>query len=171
MLTKDGKEKNKKTRMATMNLKEEGFSLIEMIIAVLVLGIGILALIQMQVAVMNGNLSANQMTTATTLAQDEIEQLRRLELTNAALTDSNAGNNANLISAPNAASLEHNDANNPVDEKGGTTGLRRYYRCWNVADDTPTQGAKTVVVFVFWGALEDNGLPRHQVIIPTMIGG
>ena len=154
-----------------MELKEKGFTLIELVIAVLVLGIGILALIQMQVAAINGNLSANQMTTAVTLAQDQIEQLKRLALTNIDLTDGNAGNNADLTSTPNAASLEHSDANNPIDERGGTTGLRRYYRHWNVADNTPTQGAKTVVVFVFWGAVEANGLPRHRVTVPTVIGG
>jgi type IV pilus modification protein PilV len=157
--------------MMSMNLKEKGFSLLELLIAVLVLGVGILALIQMQVAAISGNLSANQMTTALTLAQDEIEQLKRLALTDAALTDGNAGNNANLTSTPNAASLEHADANNPVDEKGGTTGLRRYYRYWNVADNTPTTGAKTLVVFVFWGAVEANGLPRHRAMVQTIIGG
>ena len=157
--------------MMSMNLKEKGFTLIELVIAMIVLGIGILALIQMQVAAINGNLSANQLTTAITLAQDEIEQFKRLALTDATLTDSNAGNNANLTSTPNAASLEHTDANNPIDERGGTTGLRRYHRFWNVADDTPTQGAKTVVVFVFWGAVEANGLPRHRVMVPTIIGG
>lgn len=156
----------------TMNLKEKGFTLIELMIAILVLGIGILALIQMQVAAMSGNLSANQMTTAITLAQDEIEQLKRLALTDAALTDNNAGNNANLTSTPNAASFEHTDANNPIDEQGGSTGLRRYRRFWNVADDTPTQGAKTVVVFVFWGAVNGaTGLTQHRVMVPTIIGG
>ena len=163
----------------TMNLKEKGSTLLEMMIAVLVLGVGILALIQMQVAVMNGNLSANQMTTATTLAQDEIEQLKRLALTNAALTDSNAGNNGSLTSIPtNASSFDRTNANNPspnnianpIDERGGTTGLRRYYRFWNVAPNTPTQGATTVVVFVGWGALT-NGIPRHRVMVPTIIGG
>jgi len=154
-----------------MNVKEEGFTLLELMIAMIVLGIGIFALIQMQVAAMSGNLSANQMTTAMTLAQDEIEQLKRLALTNGALTDSNAGNNADLTSTPNAASLEHTDVNNPIDERGGATGLRRYRRFWNIADDTPTQGAKTVVVFVFWGAMEANGLPRHRVMVQTIIGG
>ena len=60
-----------------MNLKEKGFTLIELMIAMIVLGIGILALIQMQVAAMSGNSSANQMTIATTLAQDQIEQAKK----------------------------------------------------------------------------------------------
>ena len=154
-----------------MNLKEKGFTLLELMIAMVVLAIGILALIQMQVAAMSGNSSANQMTTALTLAQDKIEQLKRLALTDDALTD--AGNNADLTST---ASLEHADTadvNTLLNERGVTTGpgLKRYYRCWNVANDTPTQGAKTVVVFVFWGAVEANGLPRHRVMVPTIIGG
>ncbi|WAC06331.1 MAG: prepilin-type N-terminal cleavage/methylation domain-containing protein [Thermodesulfobacteriota bacterium] len=152
-----------------MNLKEKGFTLVELMIAVVVLAIGILGLIGLQVAAMNGNLSANKMTTAMTLAQDEIEQLKRLPLTNGALTD--AGNNDKLTSPANAASFEHTDANNPINESGENTGLGGYYRFWNVADDTPTQGAKTVVVFVFWGAMDANGLPRHRVMVPTIIGG
>lgn len=153
-----------------MNLKEKGFTLVELMIALVVLAIGILALIQMQVAAMNGNRSANQMTTAMTLAQDKIEQLKRFALTDAALTDSDTGNNADLTST---AVLEHADTadvNHLLDERGGTTGLKRYYRCWNIADDTPTEGAKAVVVFVFWGAVED-GLPRHRVMVQTIIGG
>jgi prepilin-type N-terminal cleavage/methylation domain len=169
--------------MMNMNLKEKGFTLVELMIAMVVLAIGILGLIGLQVSAMNGNLSANEMTTAVTLAQDEIEQLKRLALTDAALTD--AGNNGSLSSIPaNAASFEHAngdgtnpplDANgnvitNPIDEQGGNTGLRRYYRFWNIADNTPTTGAKTVVVFVGWGALT-NGIPRHRVIVQTIIGG
>ena len=164
-----------------MKVKEKGFTLLELMIAMIVLAIGILGLIGLQVAAISGNSSANQMTTALTLAQDEIEQLKSLELTNEALKDNNTGNNGSLASIPTSASSSYfdrtnadnptpNNIANPIDERGGTTGLTRYYRFWNVADDTPTLGAKTVVVFVCWGAVT-NGIPRHRVTVQTIIGG
>ena len=148
-----------------MDLKEKGFTLIEMIIALFILAIGILGLLNMQVAAINGNLSASQMTIATTLAQDQIEQLKRLPFTDAALNDSKTANNATLTTPSNASSFDQADANNPLEEGG-----REYQRYWNIADNTPTQGAKTVVAFVYWGAIGANGLPRHRVTIPTIIG-
>ena len=154
-----------------MNLKEKGFTLIELMIAMIVLGIGILALIEMQVAAMSGNSSANQMTIATTLAQDQIERLKGLSFFDAALTDTNVGNNGALTNPTDDESFDLTDASNPINESGGTTGLRRYRRFWNIADNTPIQGVKTVVVFVYWGTVdEDTGLTQHRVIIPTTIG-
>ena len=154
-----------------MNLKEKGFSLIELMIAMIVLGIGILALIEMQVAAMSGNSSANQMTIATTLAQDQIERLKGLSFFDAALTDTNGGNNGALTNPTDDESFDLTDASNPINESGGTTGLRRYRRFWNIADNTPIQGVKTVVVFVYWGTVDGaTGLTQHWVMIPTTIG-
>jgi len=160
-----------------MNGQEKGFTLVELMIAAVVLAVGILGLIGLQVAAINGNLSANEMTTAVTLAQDEIEQLKRLPLTNAALTDNNTGNNADLASIPaNANNFDRSNINNPgaianpINESGGNAGLTRYFRFWNVAPNTPTTGATTVVVFVGWGPLT-NGIPRHLVRVQTIIGG
>jgi type IV pilus modification protein PilV len=170
MLTKDGKKKNKKRRMISMNVQEEGFTILELLVAMLVLAVGILALIDMQVAAISGNSSANQMTVATTLAQDQIEQLKRLDFFDTALADTKVGNNGTLTTPTNAASFDHVDANNPINESGGTTGLRRYRRFWNVADNTPITGVKTVVVFVYWGTVEGTGLTQHRVIIPTTVG-
>jgi len=159
-----------------MTLKEKGFTLIELMIAITVLGVGILALIQMQVAAINGNSSANYMTTATTLAQDQIEQLNNLSFFDTALADTNTGNNGALTNPPNAASFDQTDPNNlnpvdAIDERGGTTGLRRYRRFWNIADNTPIQGVKTVVVFVYWGTVNaGTGLTSHRVMISTTRG-
>jgi len=157
--------------MMSMNLKEKGFTLLELMIAMVVLGIGILALIQMQVAAMSGNSSANQMTIATTLAQDQIERLKRLSFFDAALADTNVGNNGALTNPTDDESFDQTDADNPINESSGTTGLRRYRRFWSIADDIPIQGVKTIVVFVYWGTVdEDTGLTQHRVIIPTTIG-
>ncbi len=151
-------------------LKEKGFTLVELLIGILILAIGLLALAHMQVAALNGNFSANCMTVATVLAQDQIERLKTLPFTAPELVDTDPDNNANLSNPTDADSFEHTDANNPIDERGETNGLRRYQRFWNVADNTPTEGTKTVVVFVYWGAIGENGLPRHRIVITTIIG-
>jgi type IV pilus modification protein PilV len=158
--------------MLSMKLKEEGFTIIELLIAVVVLAVGILALIEMQVAAINGNGSANHMTVATTLAQDQIERLKRLDYFDTALKDDTDKANNGALTTPTATtSFDHTDANNPLNESGVTTpGLRRYYRFWNVADNTPIPGLKTVVVFVYWGPVDGTGLTPHHVMIPTTIG-
>lgn len=56
-------------------MQESGFTLIEVLIAIMVLTIGILATYTMQVSSIQGNATANQLTTASTLALDEIEQI------------------------------------------------------------------------------------------------
>jgi len=56
--------------------KNQGFSLIEVMIAVLVLGVGILAVTKLQSTLMRSGSDANQRTIATSLAQKKIDDLR-----------------------------------------------------------------------------------------------
>lgn len=160
--------------MVRINFRgNRGFTLLEVLIALAILSVGLLALAQMQIAAINGNLSASKMTIATTLAQDKIEELKGLDYDDAQLADTNPFNNDNMTdpSLPSFHPPDHEDSNNPIDESGGITGLRRYTRIWNIADNTPTSGVKTVVVIVFWGDINPaTNLPRHRVIVPTIIG-
>jgi type II secretion system protein I len=59
-----------------MTGKEKGFTLVEVLIAVMVLAIAFLAMYQMQAMAVRGNETANQVTIATMLAQDKMEQIR-----------------------------------------------------------------------------------------------
>ncbi|RLA95339.1 MAG: hypothetical protein DRG25_00490 [Deltaproteobacteria bacterium] len=156
-------------------MNQKGFTLIEVMIAIVILSVGLLALAQMQIFAMNGNLFASNMTVASTLAQDKLEELKGVILDDPDLMDTNPANNGSIFD-PRIASFyppDHEDPNNPINESGGTTGLRRYTRLWNIADDTPTEGAKTVVVFVFWGSPNpaNNNLPQHYVSVSTIVGG
>jgi type IV pilus modification protein PilV len=54
---------------------EDGFTLLEVIIAISLLMVGLLAVASMQVGAINGNADANRMTEATTLVQDRMEEL------------------------------------------------------------------------------------------------
>ena len=54
-----------------------GFTLLEILIAIVLLCIGLLAMASLTVGIMGGNLFSNQLTVATTLAQDKMEDVRR----------------------------------------------------------------------------------------------
>ena len=152
-------------------MNQKGFTLIEVMIAMVVLCVGLLTLAQMQVSALNGNVSSNNMTVANTLAQDKLEELKGLALDAGELADDNPDNNTALETlGADAAAPDHQDANNPIDSGGTTTGARRYTRVWNIADDTPVPGSKTVVVGVLWGANNSStGYPRHRVFMSTIV--
>jgi len=157
----------------SMSMNEKGFSLIELMIAVVVLGVALLALAQMQISALHANFSARDMTVATTLAQDKIEELQGIVFDDPDLADTNPANNA-AMTDPRITSFhpaDHEDPNNPISETGGTAGVRRYTRLWNIADNTPLQAVKTVVLYVCWGEINpDTTLPRHRVVVTSMIG-
>ena len=57
---------------------QEGYTLVELMVGVLILTIGLLALAKMQTQAVASNNYGNQLTEATFLAQDKIEELRLL---------------------------------------------------------------------------------------------
>lgn len=65
-----------------MNLKRKssaGFSLIEMMIAVTILGFGLMGIAAMQINVMRGSRGSRDLTAAVSVAQSQLEQLTRLD--------------------------------------------------------------------------------------------
>jgi type IV pilus assembly protein PilV len=70
-------EKNMTLKKRIINRgTNEGFTLIEVIIAIFVLTVGILSLASVTVMVIKGNAFSKTMTTATTLASDQLEMLK-----------------------------------------------------------------------------------------------
>ena len=57
---------------------QQGFSLVEVLVAILLLTVGLLALAKMQTQAVASNSYGNQLTQATFLAQDKLEELRLL---------------------------------------------------------------------------------------------
>jgi len=55
-----------------------GFTLVEVLIAIFILAFALLAMAQTQIMAIRGNAFANKTTTAVTLAQDKIEELKGL---------------------------------------------------------------------------------------------
>lgn len=58
-----------------MKSGDSGFTIIEVLIAIVILAIGLLALSKMQIASIQGNQSAMKFTSATVIAQQQIETL------------------------------------------------------------------------------------------------
>ena len=61
---------------------DEGFTLIEIMIALVILSIGLMALAGMQVSAINGNAFSKRMTTAVSIAEQTIEQLKNTPFNN-----------------------------------------------------------------------------------------
>ena len=134
---------------------QKGFSLIEILIAITVFAIGILAVGKMQIAAIKGNSFANDITKATTLAQDRMEELISLSYDDTdSLDDNDTDDKAGLDDTDAAA--DHKDANNPVDG--------RYNIFWNIAPDHPIDNTKEIRVIITW---TDKGAEK-KVSISSM---
>ncbi len=109
-------------------LKNRGFTLIEVMIAILILAVGMLAMAMLQVTAIRGGSFANQMTQASIYGQDKIEELK----------------NATYASVTNGSDT--------VTSGNGVI----YTRNWTVATDSPYTGSKTVNLTVSWTGPQGN---------------
>jgi Tfp pilus assembly protein PilV len=132
-----------------------GFTVVELMVAVVITVIAFVGLATMEIACINGNSIASNVTTGITLAQDKMEDLKSLDINDPELDDNNVNNNADLregiedfgaVGDLATADDGHREVN--LDAKGNPGGT--YTRFWNVADDTPLDGQKTLVVVVTW---------------------
>jgi prepilin-type N-terminal cleavage/methylation domain-containing protein len=110
-----------------------GFTLIEVAASLAIFGIVAAGIAANTVAVVQGNRIGKNLSVATTLAQDEIEQLRALD-PDAAPSSLSAG--------------VHPDANNPITASGARGGP--FTRQWTVTRDSPLPGVSSVEVSVSW---------------------
>ncbi len=104
---------------------DHGFTILEVIVAIMIFIISLMGLISVTTSVIQGNAFSQQVTTATNLAQEELEVLKRKGYDHADLT---AGT--------------HNDPGNPVSSI--------YTRSWTVLANTPDTDIKTLTMTVSW---------------------
>jgi type IV pilus modification protein PilV len=60
----------------------KGFTLIEVLVGLIILSIGLLGIAGMQITSVKGNYFSNNLTQATYVAQDRLEYLKNLPITN-----------------------------------------------------------------------------------------
>ena len=121
--------------------KTAGFTLVEAMIALLVFGIGVLALAQGLPRGLETRDRGRRMSVATNLAQEQMERLRGRPFTHADL-----------------AAGVHADPENPL--QGA------YRRRWAVQEGVPTPGMKRIVVTVTFPTAHADS----QAVVATLIG-
>lgn len=124
-----------------MNYKsEKGVGLIEIIVAILIFGIGISAALKTLPLSSRATSRAQNITKATNLAQEKIEELMGSRFSSADLT---AGS--------------HSDPDNPIE--------RIFTRTWTVTDDSPVADMKSISVDVTY----DSGSKDNSVQLTTYL--
>jgi len=106
-----------------INVKSSGFTLIETLIALIILSFALLALAGLMVTTTRNNSAGGQMTVAATLAQDKLEELRATPFDN---------------------------IQDGTDEKIGSHGIK-YGRTWALRPPPDTgPNLKTIAINVAW---------------------
>jgi len=135
-------------------VKNDGFSLIEVLISLTILAVGLLGLALLQTTAVKGNEIANKSTVAHELAQDTLERFRRVAWANVI---SQADTTAfNTTPTPIYASLP-GAAGDSVTVRGTT-----YYRIWRVDPNVATAKLKTITV---WSCWQDDRMVWHSVML------
>jgi len=120
--------------------KESGFTLVEVMMAIAIFSIGILAVWALQHISTRSNTTARNLTIATVCASDQLERLMKLPSTHANLT-------AGTHTPSQTTDALDNNFNGSVDEPGENGPLRV---SWVVTDNTPILRSKEITVTVTW---------------------
>jgi type IV pilus assembly protein PilV len=100
----------------------KGFTLIEVLVAMVILSVGLLGTAALITGIINGNKVSNRITTATVLGQDKMEEIKGLDY-------------SSVVSEPKSS------LPSPYDQ---------YERQVTVIDPSPAANMKTVTVTVYW---------------------
>jgi type IV pilus modification protein PilV len=132
-----------------------GFTLIEVLVAIVILTFGLLAVGSMQISAIRGNFMGGNTSIALSLASEKMEDLLNKDFNHADLNDSVTGNNGTLSST---TSVDHQEN---ISEEGVVGASAFYRRIWNIGDQT-SPITKNVMVIVTW---ENN---RHRISIASI---
>jgi prepilin-type N-terminal cleavage/methylation domain-containing protein len=150
-----------------------GFTLTEVMVSLVVLSVGLLGIAAQSVSVIKANSLSDQMTRATVLAKDKMEELKRLGYTHTQLQDtdnSTADVSADITTYPALFTNPDHSDTNPNGETGTVTLTSTPKRVWNVANNTPATGMKTITIIVGWKTnTSGTAAKAHYVALTTII--
>jgi prepilin-type N-terminal cleavage/methylation domain-containing protein len=128
-----------------------GFTLIEVMIAIVILAIGIFSLNSMQIISLKGNSKANLITNATNLAGDRIEKLMQMdydELVDLDVDGDGTGQDVNFDGVDDdGGNFGLDDTTGPTADGTEITDNGVYTLFWNIAVDYPVADSTTIRVY------------------------
>lgn len=142
------------------NNNEKGFSLLEVLIALVIIALGLLALGNMQVMGINGNSSGQKLTNTTTLAQDALESLANLSYETLDARSPIDGTTGNF-------DCDYPEFNNGVSCAPKTFLGVNYTRNYIVDRSYPVADSMAIIVTVNW---VDQAGNNHAVSVDTVRG-
>ena len=150
-------------RRHTGDDRQKGFTLLEVIVAIAIFTVGILAVATMQVSAIRGNGFASGVTESANWCGDQLEQLLGLDWDDPFLQDEDGDG----IGGLDDIGFDNNPATQADADFWATRGSNNLY--WNVADNEITANTKTVTVIVTW---TDHGVLKRVTmrrILPRII--
>ncbi len=136
----------------------KAFSLLEVLVAIVVLSVGLMATAKMQITAIRGNYISEKTSGALHLAEQKMEELLGMAWMDANLANNNRGNDSKLTGIENP---DHEELEVQVN---GQIGGGPFHRVWNVTDtSSPISNTKTICVIVTWGPEE-----RHRVVLTSI---
>ncbi len=127
---------------------KDGFSLVEVMFSVMIVTLGIITVMSLIAIVVKGNTQSKAITTASTIAQDLLEEFIMEDYAQVVDTDS------------------------VIDENpDGTVTINDIVYNWElgVQVGTPTVNSKTVTVDVYWGMLGGTNTTNNNVEMQTIL--
>ena len=144
--------------MYNEHIKNRGFTIVEVMVALVFLTVGLLGIAGLHLATISGNHSASHITLAVNLAEDKIEELKTLGFADSALSDTDS------IKTDVGTNIRGNPTLFTSPDHGDDSPVQGLVRVWNVADATPAIGLKTVTVIVGW-----QQQSWHYIALTTII--
>jgi len=131
---------------------QKGYTLVEVLIALGILGFGLMAVATMQVTAIKTNSRASDMSQGVTLAQAKAEELMNLAYSDISDTTGDGTDEDNGFGLNNTLDPA-NECNLPVSDgfwPDPWDCTAKYRLFWNVAVDEPVADSKIIRVIVIW---------------------